>query len=264
MSPRSSCLNCAYASSPTASTATRSWMRPVASCSVAKLALPMTRLSISRPATETATACCSSAALSRWPWRRASSAARSFGLKSFGNATPRARIAASFSRRSATSALSSAAAARGVPSGVVLMDVGEAASGRPRVAPPAEPSGSAEADDPPVEEDIEQDEEKEEDREDARAVPPEDARDDRQQAEHPQIWRRHRVALRAPALADAWPEVEADQAAVDERVQMDAVGLRRRDAAQDPPPVHREDRLEDRIRAEQQREDRRDRRVAHQ
>jgi hypothetical protein len=41
---------------------TKSWIRPLASCSVAKLALPMMRLSIIRPATETAT-CCGSSAL---------------------------------------------------------------------------------------------------------------------------------------------------------------------------------------------------------
>ena len=119
MSPRSRCLKSAYASAPIASTLTRNWIRPVASCTVAKLALPMTRLSISRPAIETAMACGSSASLSRWPCLRISSAARSFGLKSFGNATPRARIAASLSRRSAMRALSSVG-----DGGVVVMAPG--------------------------------------------------------------------------------------------------------------------------------------------
>src|ERR1019366_4613024 len=83
-------------------------MRPVESCGVAKLALPRPRLSISRPATETATCSGSIASFSRWPYLRASSAARSRGLKSFGKATPRARIAASLARRSAMRAFSSA------------------------------------------------------------------------------------------------------------------------------------------------------------
>src|SRR5688572_13406711 len=82
-------------------------MRPELSCSVPKLALPITRLSISRPATATFTACGSSSSFGWAPCLRSRSAAWCVGLKSFGKATPCWRIAASFSRRSAISGVSS-------------------------------------------------------------------------------------------------------------------------------------------------------------
>src|ERR1043166_1997258 len=80
-------------------------MRPLASCSVAKLALPMTRFSIMRPATAAAGCCASSCSLPSAPecWCRA--AAKSSRRKSFGYAWPAARSAFSFSRRSSISLL---------------------------------------------------------------------------------------------------------------------------------------------------------------
>ncbi len=51
---------------------------------------------------------------------------------------------------------------------------------------------------------------------------------------------------------------------MDQCVQVDAIGLRGAHTAQHPPPVHGEHRLEDRIGAEQQREDRRNRGIANQ
>src|SRR5215470_5552216 len=73
------------------------------SWSVAKLALPMTRFSMMRPATVTRSGRPSSSALVAAPYARCRSAARCSRRKSFGNATPRARNSASFARRSAVS-----------------------------------------------------------------------------------------------------------------------------------------------------------------
>src|SRR5262245_27932876 len=73
------------------------------SWSVAKLALPMTRLSIIRPATVTRTGRPSSSSLVAAPCVRCRSAARCARQKSLGKATPRARNSASFPRRSAVS-----------------------------------------------------------------------------------------------------------------------------------------------------------------
>src|SRR5262245_30898214 len=73
------------------------------SWSVAKLALPMTRLSIIRPATVTRTGRPSSSSLAAAPCVRCRSAARCSRRKSLGKATPRARNSASFPRRSAVS-----------------------------------------------------------------------------------------------------------------------------------------------------------------
>ena len=78
---------------------------------VAKLALPITRFSIIRPATVTVIASGSSSSFVFAPcraWRSAASASR---RKSFGNALPCARNAASFARRSPMIWFSSAAAA---------------------------------------------------------------------------------------------------------------------------------------------------------
>src|SRR4030095_16870086 len=91
-------------------------MRPVASWIVAKLALPITRLSIIRPATLTGIGVAPRTSGAVSPWAASRSAARSAGLKSFGKATPlpslcAARKALSFSRRSAINWLSSAAGA---------------------------------------------------------------------------------------------------------------------------------------------------------
>ena len=89
------------------------------SCRLAKLALPMTRLSIMRPATlavvlATPSPFRASASLSPWAWCRL--AAWCSGLKSLGKATPLPsacawRMALSFSRRSAISWFSSCAGA---------------------------------------------------------------------------------------------------------------------------------------------------------
>ena len=77
------------------------------SCSVPKHALPITRFSISRPATATSIAAGSSFALSSSACRACRSAASAVRRKSFGNACPCARSAASFCRRSAMMAFSS-------------------------------------------------------------------------------------------------------------------------------------------------------------
>src|SRR5262245_4470849 len=82
-------------------------MRPLPSCSVAKLALPITRFSIMRPATTAGVFSFSSCSLLFSPCARASSPARSLRRKSFGKAMPPARRALSFSRRSSISLLSS-------------------------------------------------------------------------------------------------------------------------------------------------------------
>src|SRR5438094_2308732 len=76
-------------------------MRPLMSCSAAKLAFPMTRLSIMRPATVAFTALGSISSLDFPPQARWRSAARCSRRKSFGNATPRLRSSASSARRSA-------------------------------------------------------------------------------------------------------------------------------------------------------------------
>src|SRR2546425_4065583 len=76
-------------------------MRPLMSCSVAKLALPMTRLSIIRPATATATGAASSASLVLPSCASCSAPASASRRKSFGYAGPRSRIRRSFARRSA-------------------------------------------------------------------------------------------------------------------------------------------------------------------
>src|SRR6266545_2595734 len=76
-------------------------MRPLMSWSVAKLALPMTRLSIMRPATVAFTALGSISSLDFPPQALWSSPARCSRRKSFGNAVPRLRISASLARRSA-------------------------------------------------------------------------------------------------------------------------------------------------------------------
>src|SRR5687767_13028191 len=83
------------------------WMRSLPSCSVAKLALPMTRLSIMRPAMMAAGFCASSCSLLSDPKRWCSADARSLRRKSFGYAWPPARSAFSLSRRSSISLLSS-------------------------------------------------------------------------------------------------------------------------------------------------------------
>src|SRR2546423_3623719 len=82
-------------------------MRPEPSCSVAKLALPITRFSIMRPATTAAGFCASISSLPSAAKRSCSAAARSRRRKSFGYASPAARSAFSFSRRSSISLLSS-------------------------------------------------------------------------------------------------------------------------------------------------------------
>src|SRR5258706_333892 len=76
-------------------------MRPLMSCAVAKLALPMTRLSIMRPAMVAFTVfgSISSLDVSSQAWCK--SAARCSRRKSFGKATPRPRNSASLARRSA-------------------------------------------------------------------------------------------------------------------------------------------------------------------
>src|SRR5262249_9426561 len=82
-------------------------MRPLPSCSVAKLALPMTRFSIMRPATDAGAFSGSSSCFVFSPNLRWRSAAKSLRRKSFGKAPPFARSAFSFSRRSSMSLLSS-------------------------------------------------------------------------------------------------------------------------------------------------------------
>src|SRR5690606_10245421 len=86
-------------------------MRPEPSCSVAKLALPMTRLSIMRPATLAGAASSARASLSSSPYLACSSAALLSGLKSLGKATPSSRSRASLPRRSAIRWFSSVAGA---------------------------------------------------------------------------------------------------------------------------------------------------------
>jgi len=87
-------------------------MRPVPSCSVAKLALPMTRLSIMRPATVQPIASASSASWDFAPCAAWSVAAVSRRRKSFGKGFPRARSARSLARRSSMSLLISSVMAR--------------------------------------------------------------------------------------------------------------------------------------------------------
>jgi hypothetical protein len=115
MSPRSQCLKAPAPRRPRFPGSGRSgcgrrWGR-TSVLQVAKLALPITRLSIMRPATLTVMACGSSSSLGTWPCLWCRSAAWCFGLKSFGKATPCERMALSFSRRSAMSWFSSAAGA---------------------------------------------------------------------------------------------------------------------------------------------------------
>ncbi|KAG1251889.1 hypothetical protein G6F68_012047 [Rhizopus microsporus] len=86
-------------------------MRPVLSCSVAKLALPMTRLSIMRPATLTVTGAAARASCSRPSYLSCRAAARASGTKSLGYATPVSRSLASLARRSAIKRFSSWAGA---------------------------------------------------------------------------------------------------------------------------------------------------------
>ncbi|CFP73813.1 Uncharacterised protein [Bordetella pertussis] len=88
-------------------------MRPLPSCSVAKLALPMTRLSIMRPATLTVTAAAVSASWSRPSYLACRSAACASGTKLLGNATPVSRSLASLARRSAIKRFSSWAVGAG-------------------------------------------------------------------------------------------------------------------------------------------------------
>src|SRR6267154_1086420 len=76
-------------------------MRPLMSWIVAKLALPMTRLSIMRPAMVAFTAFGSISSLDFSSQAWCKSAARCSRGKSFGNATPRLRSSASLARRSA-------------------------------------------------------------------------------------------------------------------------------------------------------------------
>src|SRR5258706_9013482 len=76
-------------------------MRPLMSCAVAKLALPMTRLSIMRPAMVAFTAFGSISSLDFSSQAWCKSAARCSRRKSFGKATPRPRNSASLARRSA-------------------------------------------------------------------------------------------------------------------------------------------------------------------
>src|SRR6266581_4030334 len=76
-------------------------MRPLMSWSVAKLALPMTRFNIMRPATVAFTAPGSISSLVFPPQALWRSPARCSRRKSFGNAMPRLRISASLARRSA-------------------------------------------------------------------------------------------------------------------------------------------------------------------
>src|SRR5690606_25391339 len=120
MSPRSQCLNSACRSAPMPSSFIQSWIRPLApvpepSCSVAKLALPCTRLSIMRPATDTRGRSASSSSRVLWSCSSMSLAARCVGRASFGKAMPFSRRRASFARRSLMTWFSSTAAAGGVP-----------------------------------------------------------------------------------------------------------------------------------------------------
>src|SRR6185295_18461223 len=82
-------------------------MRPEPSCSVAKLALPMTRLSTIRPAIVASVFRGSSSSFVFDLYFSCKSKAISFRRKSFGKAMPRARRALSFSRRSSISLFSS-------------------------------------------------------------------------------------------------------------------------------------------------------------
>src|SRR5262245_30115712 len=82
-------------------------MRPAPSCRVQKLALPMTRLSTMRPATVAGAFSGSSSSLVLPPNFPCSSCERCSRRKSFGNATPFALRAFSFSRRSSMSLFSS-------------------------------------------------------------------------------------------------------------------------------------------------------------
>src|SRR6267154_769264 len=76
-------------------------MRPLVSWIVAKLALPMTRLSIMRPATATATCFGSISSFDFAPQVACRSAARFSRAKSLGKAAPRFLSSASLARRSA-------------------------------------------------------------------------------------------------------------------------------------------------------------------
>src|ERR1700704_4470539 len=76
-------------------------MRPLMSCAVAKLALPMTRLSIMRPAMVALTDFGSISSLDFPSQAWCKSAARCSRGKSFGKAVPRLRSSASLARRSA-------------------------------------------------------------------------------------------------------------------------------------------------------------------
>ncbi len=83
------------------------------SWSVAKLALPITRFSIMRPATVTVSCSGSSASLGFASCAACRSAASASRRKSLGNALPFARSAASLARRSATIWFSSCGAGAG-------------------------------------------------------------------------------------------------------------------------------------------------------
>lgn len=119
----------------------------------------------------------------------------------------------------------------------------------------------AEMHDRAVEHQIEAAEHQQPDRQHPALVPPQHRRRDRQRAQRPQIGRGHRVAAQHVgriALADG----PAHQPAVDQAVQMRGIGQPDRAASHHATAVHGEQRLEDRIGAQQQREDRRDLRIA--
>src|SRR5690606_18547879 len=120
MSPRSQCLNSACRSAPMPSSFIHSWMRPWGpvpepSCRVAKLALPCTRFSTMRPATETRGSSASRSSRVLWSCSAIRLAARCAGRASFGKAIPFSRRRASLARRSLTTWFSSNAAAGGAP-----------------------------------------------------------------------------------------------------------------------------------------------------
>ena len=127
--------------------------------------------------------------------------------------------------------------------------------------PQQQPAGRLEAHDAPVENDVSQAEQGDEDGLDDGAVEPQHSRHHRERAQHPQVGRGHRIAARQLSRA-AFPRRPAQETPVDQAVQVGAVGHAHRHAAQPLASVDRKQCLEHRVDAQQQREHRRDARVA--
>lgn len=122
-------------------------------------------------------------------------------------------------------------------------------------------AGCTELDNGAVDGQIGHAEQQQPDRERLPVIPPEHGRHHRHRAQRPEVGRSHRIAAKqvgSVALADG----PAHQAAVDEAVQMGRVGQSDGAPADHAAAVHREQRFEDRIGAQQQRKHRGNLRVA--